>query len=455
MKMPQLFVRTILLTLFALSVCARLPFIDNLLIDEEGAGAYMAVDNGDGGRITARNSFLGGRVDGRDQLGLPQHPVIPYYALVNGIRPFNSPANFNALSVAEKSRLGRRPYFLMFLTGLALVFYVARWVINGSNRRALTICLLVFGGSVPLLVGGSIQPQLDGSWGAMICAGAAALLIAAASAGGRKAQLFSATAGFLAAIGKTEWALALLAAALAAAAVQFFVRREQWEVSVAVVAGILAGSVLSYLLDPTNFLRGFELMHRFATAPADWNAVLAMRWPWIRPVVGLAVAACVVAIISWRQLLSQPLILTVFLWGLALFGGFFLTAWSGDGFPRYFCPAAILLLFFLIESFRTVQIPRFVEIVFIGLLLAGSVRNVRTLRDSYRRGISITSLPGISMKEVMARYSKDYELFVAKREAVITDAAYGYYFPDASFAAQSMGIEEARKALVRWSAAGQ
>jgi len=343
----------------------------------------------------------------------------------------------------------------MFSTGLALVFYAAGWVMKSRNRRILTICLLIFGGSIPLLVGGSIQPQLDGSWGAMICAGAAALLIAAASAGGRKPQLLSATAGFLAAISKNEWALALLAAALAAAAVQFLVRREQWKVSVAVVAGILAGSVLSYLLDPTNFLSGFEVMHRFATAPADWSAVLAMRWPWIRPVVGLAVAACVVAIISWRQLLSQPVILIVLLWGLALFGGFFLTAWSGDGFPRYFCPAAILLMFFLIESFRTVQIPRFVEIVFIGLLLVGSVRNVRTLRDSYRRGISITSLPGISMKEVTAKYSKDYELFVANREAIITDAAYGYYFPDASFAAQSMGIEEARKALARWSAAGQ
>ena len=40
-RMPRPFICTILLTLFALSVCARLPFINNVLIDEEGTFAYM------------------------------------------------------------------------------------------------------------------------------------------------------------------------------------------------------------------------------------------------------------------------------------------------------------------------------------------------------------------------------------------------------------------------------
>src|SRR5262249_7689322 len=132
--------------------------------------------------------------------------------------------------------------------------------------------------------------------------------------------------------------------------------------------------------------------------------------------------------------------------------GFFMTSWSGDGFPRYFCPAAILLLCFLAESFRTAYLPRWLEITLVALLLVGAFKNVPVLHDSYRSGISITSLPAISLTQVTTQYAKGYDQYVSAGQAAVTNGAYGYYFPDASYAAQSMGTDQANRALERWRA---
>src|SRR5262249_43923362 len=120
---------------------------------------------------------------------------------------------------------------------------------------------------------------------------------------------------------------------------------------------------------------------------------------------------------------------------------------------RYFCPASIVLLCFLIRSLGTVRLPRVLEMVLILLLLAGTYKNAKVLRDSYRRQISISTLPGAALAEATTRYVNLYERFITTKEPAFTDAAYGYYFPDADFAVQSMGVDEARRAFDRWRSA--
>src|SRR5206468_8377670 len=112
--------------------------------------------------------------------------------------------------------------------------------------------------------------------------------------------------------------------------------------------------------------------------------------------------------------------LVVFFWGMGLLCGFFLTSWSGDGFPRYFCPAAVVLLCFLVDAFRTVRVPRLLEITLVCLLLIGTVKNIGTLRNSYNRGISISSLPGAAVSQAVNRYINDYEIFVTSGGAAVT-----------------------------------
>ncbi len=462
-KPRPLLVSMVLLTLFVVLLWARLPFINNVLMDEEGMFAYMAVDNGDGAKLTPENALLLGRLDGRTQLGFPSHPVIPYLVFVDGVRRINSPRDFTRLDLSEKSRIARRPFLAEFVMAMALVFFLAKWIVRGTHNRVLTIGLLLFACSMPLLVGGSIQPQLDGSWGVLLCATAAVLMLTAAQVTGLLSEILSLMAGFTSALGKNEWWLALIAAAGGAFAIRFLVRRDEpvkitsARTTVALMVGVLAGCAVSWWSDPANFVGGFAVIERFGRpSTGAWKHVFSMRWTWIWPVAALTTIASGIVAYARTGVLSGSLLrLTALLWGLTLFAGFFATSWSGDGFPRYFCPVAIVILSFLIDALRFLRLPTLAQVALTGLLLAGTVKNERVLRDSFRRGISISSLPGIDMSRVTTRYLDEYERFARNHEAAITDAAYGYYFPNADFAVQSMGVEEARKALERWKEANR
>src|SRR5947208_13215603 len=125
-------------------------------------------------------------------------------------------------------------------------------------------------------------------------------------------------------------------------------------------------------------------MRRFGTAvPLDWKTVFTMRWSWTWPIAAILGLTCLIALREpSKLLLRHPLKLIVFFWGIALFGGFLLTAWVGDGFPRYFCPSALVLLCFLTDAFRHSRVPRLLEITLAALLLIGTVLHVETLQDS-------------------------------------------------------------------------
>src|SRR5262249_2226767 len=104
-----------LLVLFILMCGARLPFLDNVLLDEEGMFAYLSVNNGDGGKLDVQNGLLIGRVHRQDQWTVPGHPIFPYRVLVEAIRPVNSPDDFSKATMQAQTRAARRPFFLMFV----------------------------------------------------------------------------------------------------------------------------------------------------------------------------------------------------------------------------------------------------------------------------------------------------------------------------------------------------
>ena len=451
--------------LTALSVLAlaglRLPFLDGPLAGEEGMFACMAVDNGDVAP-EPHQALLVARIAGRDVWDAPQHPLPPYWVLIHGVRPWQKPAEFGSLTLGQKSMRARIPFAVLFcLALLAWVSLAVRRTCAGpdADHWKLILAAFLFVVSAPLMVGGSIQPQLDGSWGVLIVGLAAGSLGAAhrtTHAGQAMAACF--LAGFLAAMGKTEWALAFLAACLASWMAGVLggpsngQRTSAQRVALSALTGLAAGSLLSLCLDWANFRDGFLLMFRFGLgSPQPWSATFALRWPWIWPLFPMLSLAVVV----YCARRGCPALAILFFWGLCLSAGFLVTNWTGDFFPRYFCPALFALLCYVTAAWGSAaSVPGSVPgnapssapaarsswpFAAMLLLCAGCLLNVSSL-NKLRIGkagqAALICHPDTDRAELARAYEEFYARrneFSAQGSVPLTNSVYGYYFPDADF----------------------
>jgi len=200
----------------ALAVVAyRLPFLSNVLIGEEGTHAYLVL--GPRPVINGDDALFLARLDGKDILLFVDRNVLIYQFLdvvgrgIGQILP-----SCREFTMACVSLHARFPFLAIFLGGLAVAFLGVRrhlafdrpWMLAAQMLVFLYLC------TTPLLVGGSIQPQIDGALGVLIVATAAALLLSVQEHDKTYRTVAAAfLAGMAGALGKNEWAIALAASA--------------------------------------------------------------------------------------------------------------------------------------------------------------------------------------------------------------------------------------------------
>ena len=454
-KVGRMRVRTVWVStvvLIAVLVLVRLPFLSNTLIGEEGLFAYITT--GPTPIVTMKNpsALIMGRVSGQDFIGMPQHPLIPYFIIGRILHNRISHDDFQAMSFSQKSRAARLPFFLMFCFGFGCVAFCARRVLRLRQTQAVVLFLFafLFVGTTPLMVGGSIQPQVDGSVGVALI-GVSVLLISIASSGSGTCFVFAwVLGGFFASLGKNEWTLALMASAAFVSfswnvLARFFkVRAEMgeapWVPLIHLSAGCLLGTMISYIASPENFVAGFHVMRRFSNVDIyTWFNVTMHNASWIWPLALLAGILASACVIQWKICLKDIEIVILCTWGILMTAGFLYPGWPGDGFPRHFIPAMLVLLSAVAAVLKKIELPRPAFKKALAVCCLGLCINFGLLGFYGSRGVSISSEPGTSLVARKNEYLKRYADFEGGGEPSAIDAAYGYYFRDADFINESMG----------------
>lgn len=437
-----------------LIVLVPLPFLSNLLISEEGMFAYLVVKNGKTEITSTRDAILIGRENGVDRMEAPRHPIMPYWVMINILRPFSGETNFGALSIDEKSRKARLPFYILYVLAWIVLVSTAAWIWRQKPFKALLfpLGLLLFVGTWRLTVGGSVQTYYDGNYGVLLTVLCAAGLILASRAEKLKTCWFLLFgSGFLAALGKNEWALAFLAAIIGTAVIRWLYYRLASEkedikayskefrlLGLALVSGILTGSAVHYLIDPFNYVQGFSVMVSFGIkSPASWSDAFTQRIGWIWPLAILTALAVPMVLKDFKRLLNVRFPqMVLLLWGIAMTCGFMIPPHMGDGFPRYFCPPLFALTAFILARgqhkensglpWKTALIT---GIAFLGL----TVFNLGHLYRCHDKKLSIGTVPGRSLIKHRSMFKQQYIKYRRDGKARKVEAALGYYFPEMDF----------------------
>lgn len=193
--------------IFAL-MASRLPFMENVLIGEEGSHAHFVLLPPSANSATdGLPKLLVGEIAGKPIHDIIERTIVPHWILENVAVHFAPKVDIHAATDETKSAAARTPFLVLFVIGTAGLVVLA----SLAGFAASTIVLFTL--LTPLAVGGSIQPQVDGSLGVALLGLAATLTIAGDR---RRVPAFHAVAGFLCGLGKHEWAAAFAIAALIA-----------------------------------------------------------------------------------------------------------------------------------------------------------------------------------------------------------------------------------------------
>jgi hypothetical protein len=447
--------------LLALVAAVRLPFLPNIMIGEEGSHAYLVI--GPAPVIRGLDALYIGRLNGVDYLVFPEHNILMYdfFDIVGrGLGRLLSPCQCSSIEDAGIdciSHLARTPFLIIFLIALLIAIPpLQKWL---AVERPATFLLqwltLLFMLTTPLLVGGSIQPQIDGSLGVLIAAVSAALMTTAQIVAGRSRFLLYFLAGLATSLGKIEWAMALFGAlvltlALAIAVAydrqarrfNFAAAHRSLEVCAGALAGILFGQLLVFLYSPTAYLAGFELMRELDVMHMSVLGAFGHSWPFAYPAF-IMIGACMALIaLRLRHIFrSEPAIAAIVAWAAAITTGYVYSGWSGDGFPRYYCPAGLLAAIALVCLLRDVRLPKVFAGLALAALLAGLGLNGASLFSSYSQRLSISSYPGMSLEQVRDRYLEHAQAYHGV--PVPEWSAFGIYFRSIDWAASDMGRQAA------------
>lgn len=466
-----------LLGLFVALALVRLPFISRPLVGEETHFAFLAVDNGhdkidphwiaqSASKETSdpTHDFLYlARVKGQVVWGPAEHPVPSYLLITKLLRRWTEGSQFDSMNFDERSRTARVRFFACFLAALALLLATAWSALRGSDRHTALLAggVIAFALTAPLMVGASVQPQMDGSIGLM-WVGAAALCLHAAPRR-RAAPVVAAlavVAGFASCLGKNEWAMAMFGAAAAGLALHFLLRRfapdpdaprpgSVLALFLGIMGGVVLGSLASCLIDPWNYLHGLDVMRRTQAASfAKWAETFQARLPWIWPDFVLLAAALAAAAAGLRRLaLRQAGHLALLIWSLALLAGFLISSWPGDNFPRYFCTSIFGLTAFLVVFLPRLGLPSAVKIGALALLVVGIAINLIGLAENLQGRTALGSLPGKSLDAHVNMLARTQAQVNAAGQPIVTDLNFGYYFPTMDFIANIVPPEQAAELL--------
>ena len=442
----------IALILLALVAAVRLPFLSNILLGEEGSHAYLVL--GPQPVIRGLDALFIGRLNGEDYLVFPEHNILIYDFFDKFGRRIGQliPPCRNS-SIECVSSLSRTPYLVIFLIAIVIaILPLRRWLaVRRPAILAVQFLLLLFVLTTPLLVGGSIQPQIDGAYGVLVVSVSAACMLAAQTMRRSAHFLLLFLGGVVSSLGKIEWAMALAGAlsvtsALAVALsydakqgrLEYCAARPLLDVCAGTLAGMLFGQLLVLFYSPTAYLAGFDLMRQIGGMQLGVAEGLKRSWPLAYSALVMIGATLVLIAIRLKySIRTDPTITVIAGWAAAIAAGYAYSGWSGDGFPRYYCPAALLAAIALICLLRDVTLSKAQSVFAVAVLAAFIGLNGASLVQSYRQGLSISSLPGASLEQARTRYLKlaqDY-----RGVPVLEASAFAIYFPNIDWVSIDMG----------------
>ena len=464
----------LIVSLIGFSLLLRVPFVSNLIMGEEGSHAYLVVGakpviNSTAPQIVweASDAFpnsyayanLIARFDGKDVLGFMARNLMAYEFLDKGARRINQllpvcpDTSVRCLSISS-----RLPFLVLFELGLliGLIAVSRSFAFERPRTLALQVLAIAYLVSAPLIVGASIQPQIDGALGVLIVLSSAAMLLTADSSSSKGRLVAGFAAGVVGALVKNEWAISLSAATIFVTLVSLmaFIRtaaperdpggmRRALGFCLSVLLGIGVCQLLLFAYEPQAFLAGLSMIRQVAgDSRQSMVETLRHNWPLIYPVV----AACVVlaGALSMRPLrycVEKPSLAIVSTWALAIVAGYVLSGNLGDGFPRYYTPPAMLAALALTLLIPSLDVRRIVWLGSAAILTIGVLANLTDVVQSYRHRLSISAGRGQSLDATQRRYERDAQVARSQGATVMEGSAIGIYFHDIDWITSEAGLE--------------
>ena len=346
-------------------LCIRIPQFTAQWDGEDANGHLSAMLMG----LAPPNEMIESRVDGvaRYQVGF-QHPLPPYL-LISLI------GRVVRVIVPLTSLHGQTLIFALKATVTVLQLGIFLMLLFLALRYARTFAGVVWVwvmAVTPVALYSSNEVQPDSSTGLLFIALFFLAAVIAQSDGiGRTARmLWLVAGGFAAGLGKNEWTFCLTAAvvftALAHPLISFILSRrmkidakdpsDAMLVLLAASIGLVAGNVANYLVNPYNYVAGWELLRSMIFPASILSGNTHTWWGYFIEKLPYIFFHFVVDAAILIQFLRRPQIYSVILllaaaFANTLFFSYVISSWGS--FPRYFAPAFIGLgICFLIVLMR-------------------------------------------------------------------------------------------------------
>jgi hypothetical protein len=434
------------ISFFVILIASRAPFLNNILVGEEGSHAALVLSNEPISRQT-QDGFpqaLVGVIDGKPVFSSFQRTIVPYLIMEKALRALRWPSR--SADPATLSLAARLPFFLLFLGGIAGLIVILALAFRSTQRWrfATAAGLVIYALTTPLAVGASIQPQVDGSVGVLLL-GIAGWVLVANPPGPYAAPAFTA-AGLLIGLGKHEWAMAFLASGAMILTLKLLTRTGRIRPCAALLVGIALAIGFSLLTSLPDYVLGFGLMRQFAGRESVFQ-VISHQTRFLLPVVLLLGITAIALLLRLRFALAKRTgVLLVIIGAVGIIVGFGLSGWSGDGFPRYYAPGLVLATYCLVAIVvdGTLFIPDRLLPICMAALLLGISWNAHFLFQSWAQNVSITSAPGISLSALEEQFRRDAANSDSGRPIILFEqASLWVYYPGVSFISVELGWEDA------------
>jgi len=439
------------LAFLALLIAVRAPFLRDEAVGEEGLFAFLVASPTPTSQMSPDGlpKALIANLDGISALNSFRHSIGPYEVLERIPGAFLRALDVVSQPPTTRIVIVRLAFLALFMIGVSGLAWTAARAVEAPGRLDAALALLIpfYALTTPLAVGGSIQMQLDGAFGVLVAGLAATLLLSAPT--NERGRLQCAIAGAIVGFGRAEWLLALGVVAVATLLATALLKtpRAGRKLVLDFLIGVALGAAAQFAISPVDFaLSG-------ATAQSDFQHVSPWRLAerdarYTIPVALLLASLAVVMIPNLRRRLGEtPLTALVAGGAGAIFAGFALSGWAGDGFPRYYAPA-LAMATYVATRLAIDESPAWgpaVKAVLTLALIGGLAWNGDYLYRAHRDQVSITCHPGVSLAATTQRYAEAAQ----RDDGVLTFQQAGIWLthPTTRFMGEDMGYPGALRYL--------
>lgn len=463
-----------------LILLVRVPFLKQTLIGEEGThtmfvvgyeskNAYVLGDSEKYPVIINHCYAVTGRINEHDIIQPSSRNIVPYCILGLGIQPLAQLVDLSKLTFTEKSQFARSLFLLISSVGILSLLLICYFAADGLPKKLMPLpfAILFYFTSNQLLIGSSIQPQLDGAFGFLLL-GTSSLLLYLASTQQTTLlrKIFLAfIVGTISAFCKNEWTLTLIGSAFSLLILRSaLVKVKIIETSSAdkginfiylsLILGSIFGMGLCYLASPQDYIDGFRLMGALSSVDPYTSFIKTIQNPMLRPALASLFVGLLLIGINFKPLIKdQSLVLLVYIWGFSILLGYLQSGHTGDGFLRYYVPTVILCTSVIItlipRTYLLIKGLPGIIIIAPALVIASFISFYTLLQGMRWEGTSITvPMSPIKVKEKILEANS---VSSNDKDAVfLTHSSIRYYFPGVNFIAKDVGYSGADGLIERF-----